>query len=131
LTGSLAAPCDYAAEFRYAMQIGDDQMQEVAFRFTCSGAGAFGSAIELHTRSRYPEIPMGLSAFTFSQQHDTVEVRHRLPRDYVASLTLKVWKGSARSSREDWIRFEASFADDSRPVVPPCAVMLYLEHLEH
>lgn len=126
-----ATPCDYAAEFHYAMQIVDDFVQDVAFKFTCSGAGAFGSVIELDTRSNYPEVPMGLRAFTFSQQHNTVEVRDRLPRDYIASLTFKVWKGAARPSREDWIRFEVSFADNSRPVVPPCGVMLYLERLEH
>lgn len=126
-----AAPCDYAAEFHYKLQSVQDDQLDVVFKLTCSGAGAFGSVIELDTRSNYPEVPIGLNAFAFSQQHDTVEMRHRLPRDYIASLTLKVWKGSARPSREDWIRFEASLADDSRPVVPPCAVMLYLEHLEH
>lgn len=126
-----ARPCDYAAEFHYTVQSLADYLEDVAFKLTCSGEGAFGSIIELDTRSSYPEVAMGLPPFTFSKQHDTVEVRGRLPRDYTASLTLKVWKGAAQPSRDDWIRFETSFVDDPRAVVPARGVMLYLELLEH
>jgi len=78
--------------------------------------GVLGTAASLEVYSNYPDIPMALSKFTFSQAGIGVQKRHVLPKDYTAGLTLKFWLQQGNPAVDGWIRLETFYVQEPADV---------------
>jgi len=78
--------------------------------------GVLDTAAALEVYSNYPNIPMALSKFTFSERGIGVQKRNVLPKDYAATLTLKFWLQRGNPAVDGWIRLETFYVVEPEDV---------------
>jgi hypothetical protein len=85
----------------------------MAFRLTSDQeGGVIGVDAALEVDSSYPEIDMSIPRFTFDQPGIGRLKEGKLPRDYEASLTVRVWNGDADIALDGWLMLECGYYRD-------------------
>lgn len=85
----------------------------MVFRLTSDlDGGTIGVDASLGIASNYPDIDMEIPRFTFSQAGFGILKQAKLPGSYEATLTVRVWTGTAHIAPDGWLMLECGYYKD-------------------